>query len=201
MSDDTPWLAPEQLHAWMHVSAALTTLPAAIECQLKRDSGLNWFEYSVLASLAETPGHAKKLCELAVISHGSQSRLSHAISRMERSGWVERRSCMEGSARSVEAVLTPAGLAKIVEAAPGHVVNARKLVVDALSPEEFDQLHQVLRKILLAAAPEMIELIDTSFAERNSALPGGAEGRASIGADSGAGDGAEGLRTPVVTGD
>ncbi|GLY29353.1 MarR family transcriptional regulator [Kineosporia sp. NBRC 101731] len=164
MSDDTPWLTPEQTYRWMHVVAASSALPTAIEHQLKRDAGLNFFEYSVLSGLSQAPERAMKMCELAMFSHGSPSRLSHAVSRMERAGWVQRRSCMEGPLRSVEAVLTDAGYDKIVEAAPAHVREARRLVVDALTEQELQQLQHALRKILRVASPPLLDVIDASFA-------------------------------------
>ncbi|MBT0768361.1 winged helix-turn-helix transcriptional regulator [Kineosporia sp. J2-2] len=164
MSEDTPWLSPAELYNWLHLTGALTALPNAIEQQLKRDSGLNFFEYSVLSGLSQAPGRAMKMSALAGSALGSQSRLSHAVTRLERAGWVQRRNCTQG-ARAVEAVLTDAGHAKIVEAAPAHVRQARRLVVDALTEQEFDQLRNALRKILLAASPDTVQLIDASLAD------------------------------------
>ena len=45
---DAPWLDDAQLREWKSVMALLTTLPAALDSQLKRDAGLNMFEYHVL---------------------------------------------------------------------------------------------------------------------------------------------------------
>ncbi|GLY16482.1 MarR family transcriptional regulator [Kineosporia rhizophila] len=163
MSDDTPWLSPAQLYNWVHLSATLTALPAAIEQQLKQDTGLNFYEYSVLAALSEAPGRAMQMSTLASSALGSASRLSHAVTRLERLGWVQRRNCRTGP-RSIEAVLTDAGVAKITEAAPGHVRTVRHLVVDALSDEEFDQLQHALRKILQATSPATLEQLDQLFA-------------------------------------
>ncbi|GAB3258184.1 MarR family winged helix-turn-helix transcriptional regulator [Kineosporia babensis] len=165
MSEDTPWLSQAQLYNWMHLTGALTALPSAIETQLKRDSGLNFFEYSVLSGLSGAPGRAMKMSSLATCALGSPSRLSHAVTRLERAGWVERRNCTH-STRAVEAVLTDAGYAKVVQAAPAHAREARRLVADVLTEEEFDQLRRSLRKILRVAAPETLDLIDSSFEQQ-----------------------------------
>jgi len=143
----------------MHLTAALTALPAAIEQQLKRDSGLNFFEYCVLAELSEAPDQAMQMCELAGLTLGSPSRLSHAVSRLERAGWVARRSQGDGS-RTVQAVLTDTGRAKLAQAAPPHVREARRLVVDVLTADELSALGTSLRKVLAIVAPQALALVD-----------------------------------------
>ncbi|HEX6339820.1 MarR family winged helix-turn-helix transcriptional regulator [Umezawaea sp.] len=164
MSEDPHWLTPTQLYAWMQLTGAITQLPSVIDAQLRRDSGLNFFEYSILAGLSGAPRRAMKMATLAQMANGSQSRLSHAVSRLEKGGWVERRTCPEGS-RSVEAVLTEEGVRKITEAAPSHVREVRRMVVDPLTDEELAQLRNALRKIMLVASPEAVRLLDDTFAE------------------------------------
>jgi DNA-binding MarR family transcriptional regulator len=166
MTDDVPWLSRPQLRSWLVISAALTALPNAVEAQLKRDAALNFFEYSVLAALSVSPDRAMKMSQLASFSYGSPSRLSHAMTRMERAGWVQRRAGA-GSSRAVEAALTDAGHAKVVEAAPGHVTEVRRLVVDVLSATELDQLEALLRKIMAVAAPATTDLVDQSLDQQH----------------------------------
>ena len=69
-------------------------------------------------------------------ARGSLSRLSHAVSRLERAGWVERRSC-GGAGRRTEARLTDKGWQQIRQTAPGHVREVRRLVIDALTGDAF----------------------------------------------------------------
>jgi DNA-binding MarR family transcriptional regulator len=156
------WLLGPRFAGGLVLTGAITQLPAVIDAQLHRDSGLNFFEYSILAGLSGAPGRAMQMASLAQMANGSQSRLSHAVSRLEKAGWVERRSCAEGS-RSVEAFLTDAGYEKIVEAAPFHVREVRRMVIDALTDQELGQLQNALRKILLAASPETVRFLDETF--------------------------------------
>jgi DNA-binding MarR family transcriptional regulator len=152
-----PWLSAEQLEEWRAVAALLMTLPGALDAQLRRDAGVNLFEYHVLAALSEAPHRTLVLSDLADRAQGSLSRLSHAVTRLERAGWVERASCAAPGVRRMEARLTPAGLAKIREIAPGHVREARRLVVDVLTPEQLAALGDAARRINAAtrqAAPE-----------------------------------------------
>lgn len=151
-----PWLSDGQLRDWVALMALVGTLPAALDAQLKRDAGVNSFEYHVLANLSEAPGRTLVLSDLAEQAQGSLSRLSHAVTRLERAGWVERRACSDRG-RRVEARLTDAGQAKLEEVAPGHVREARRLVVDVLTPEQLAALGDAARAITavtLADAPE-----------------------------------------------
>jgi DNA-binding MarR family transcriptional regulator len=139
-ADDVPWLSPDQQRDWRALVELLATLPPALDAQLKRDAGVNAFEYHVLAALSDASDHTLGLSNLAALAQGSLSRLSHAITRLERSGWVERRSCTDRGGRRAEAWLTDAGLQKLEEIAPGHVREARRLVIDVLTPEQLAAL-------------------------------------------------------------
>jgi DNA-binding MarR family transcriptional regulator len=155
MVDDEPrWLTPEELHAWKGLMALVMTLPPAIDAQLRRDSGLNTFEYHVLAGLSGAPNHRLPMVDLAAIAQGSPSRLSHAVSRLERDGLVERTTCYEAGRRTA-ARLTRAGLRVLEKAAPHHVAEARRLVVDTLTPEELRVLGEVSRKIVSVTDPHL----------------------------------------------
>ena len=50
--------------------------------------------------------------------------------------------------RYTNAVLTDAGLAKVVAAAPGHVATARLLVIDSLTRQQLRQLRTAADRIL-----------------------------------------------------
>jgi DNA-binding MarR family transcriptional regulator len=149
---DPPWLTEDQLNSWKAVVALTMTLPAALDAQLKRDTGLNSFDYHVLAALADLPDGAMGMGELATLSQGSPSRLSHAVARMERAGWIERRN---GEARCVNAHLTAAGRRKLVASAPGHVHEVRRLVIDALTADQLRVLGEAARLVAAQADPVM----------------------------------------------
>lgn len=152
MANETPWLSTEQRSHWIGFAAMLQAVPPALDAQLKRDEELNFFEYTILAGLSEVPRGSIRMSVLAQFASGSLSRLSHAVSRLEQKGFVTRSACPTDP-RAVEAAITPAGMAKIQQAAPGHVLEVRRLVVDALSAEELAQLGHLSRKIMQALAP------------------------------------------------
>ncbi len=153
-----PWLSEDQQLAWRDLMSLVMVLPAALDAQIKRDAGLNTFEYHVLAALSEAPGRTLVLSDLAAMAQGSLSRLSHAVTRLERSGFVERRACTDRPGRHVEARLTDAGFARLEEVAPGHVREVRRLVVDVLTPEQLDAVADASRAVVRAVMTEAPEV-------------------------------------------
>jgi DNA-binding MarR family transcriptional regulator len=168
VTDDTEeqgerWLSPEQLREWKSLMALLMTVPARLDAQLKQDAGLNLFEYHILVELSDAPERLQMMSELAIQTRGSLSRLSHAISRLEAAGWVQRRSC-GGAGRRTEARLTEAGWRKLQQTAPGHVRAARRLVVDVLTAGELEDLGAAARRIVAVANPDVAATLARSEA-------------------------------------
>jgi DNA-binding MarR family transcriptional regulator len=92
------------------------------------------------------------MSDLASFVSGSISRLCHAISRVEARGWLIRRPYADDG-RCTEVVLTDAGMDVVVHAAPGHVREVRRLIVDRLTSEQTAQLGEVASTILKAVNP------------------------------------------------
>ena len=152
MADDTPWLSATSCARGWRSSAMTETLPAALDAQLKRDAGIGVFDYYVLAALSEAPGRTLGMTRLALMSQGSPSRLSHAVGRLEKQGWVVRRPSPDDG-RHTDAHLTAAGMRKVRATAPAHVREARRLVVDLLTPAQIAQLATIARIIVESTAP------------------------------------------------
>jgi DNA-binding MarR family transcriptional regulator len=149
----TRWLSDDELQAWVRLIAVVELLPGQLEQQLRRDSGLTHFEYYVMAMLSEAPERRLRMTTLAARANATLSRLSHVVSRLEARGLVERAPCAEDG-RATNAVLTAAGWDVAVGAAPGHVENVRRLVMDALSDEQVGQLREIAGAVLGRLDPE-----------------------------------------------
>ena len=149
----TRWLTDEEQSAWRRLAAVSMLLPAALESQLQRDAGLTHFAYWVLAMLSEAPGRARRMSDLAALANGSQSRLSHLVTKLEERGWV-RRERADDDGRGQVAVLTDAGHELVSAVAPGHVAEVRRLVFDALSPEQVEALDSICAAIVARLGPE-----------------------------------------------
>ncbi|MGY1695685.1 MarR family winged helix-turn-helix transcriptional regulator [Geodermatophilus sp. SYSU D00814] len=152
MTEEPRWLSAAELGVWMKLSVLLVRLPQELDAQLQRDAGLNWFEYLVLAGLSEAPHRTMRMSRLALLTHGSLSRLSHVVTRLEARGWVARRPCPENG-RFTNATLTDAGWTKVVATAPGHVGTVRRLVTEALDATQLEQLDGVLEAVLERLMP------------------------------------------------
>jgi DNA-binding MarR family transcriptional regulator len=142
----TRWLDADELAAWTPFCGMLLTLPGALDGQLQRDADLTLFGYLVLAQLSEAPHRTLRMSDLAQMANGSLSRLSHAVARLERHGWVTRATC-PGDGRFTNATLTDSGHEKLSETAPGHVAAVRRLVLDAIGGGELAELGRIAVKI------------------------------------------------------
>ena len=133
------WLDDGQQESWRAVLGLLTTLPAALDNDLRRAAGLTMFDYTVLASLSEAPERTLQMSALAARASASLPRLSHVVTRLEKRGWITREVCGR-DARATNAVLTRSGWEKVAATAPHHAQTVRDLVIDALSSSQFQQL-------------------------------------------------------------
>ena len=153
------WLDPEERQAWLALASALNRLPSALDAQLRRDAGISHFEYQVLALLSEAPARTLRMSELATLAEGSLPRLSQVVARLEQRGWA-RRTPDPADGRYTLATLTDHGLAKVTEAAPGHVQEVRRLVFDPLTKTQSRQLREISRRIVRAIDPDNLRPYD-----------------------------------------
>jgi DNA-binding MarR family transcriptional regulator len=152
-SAGTRWLTQEQLAAWLRFVAVVELLPGALDTQLQRDAGLTHFEYMTLAMLSEAPDRALRMTTLAARTNATLPRLSHVVTRLVTRGYLERRPCPTDG-RATNAVLTDAGLQKIVDTAPGHVATVLADVIDPLDAEQIPQLADIMTRMLTRLDPE-----------------------------------------------
>ena len=145
--DEPRWLTDEQQYAWRRLIEVLVRVPAALEAQLQRDAGLTHMGYLVLMTLSERPDRRLAMSRLAKLACASLSRLSHVVARLEERGWVRRERDPEDGRVQI-AVLTEAGLAKVVATAPGHAEAVQQLIFDRLSPAQVRQLTKLSEALL-----------------------------------------------------
>jgi len=146
-------LKREELAAWVRLVSVVELLPGVLDTQLRQDSGLNHFEYYVLAMLSEAPGRTLRMSDLARRTSATLPRLSHVVRRLAERGAVTREQAPD-DARATDVRLTEAGWGTIVAAAPGHVRTVRERVLDALTPEQVAQLAVIADALLGTIAPD-----------------------------------------------
>ena len=153
-TEDTRWLTAGEQLAWRTFLTACQTLFSAIDAQLLRDSDIPHGYYEILVRLSETPGRALRMTQLAEASTSSKSRLSHAVARLEERGWVRRADCPTDR-RGQIAQLTDEGFAALAAAAPGHVDQVRRSLIDRLTPEQVEQLREISAAIIEGTDPDV----------------------------------------------
>lgn len=158
--DDVRWLSAEEQTIWRAYMMANVELSAHIDRQLRRDSGMPMAYYEILVRLSEADERCLRMSELADASLSSRSRLSHAVTALEKSGWVVRRPA-DDDRRGWVCELTDEGFAALAAAAPGHVTTVREKLFDVLTPEQLD----ALRAIGLAISAGLREECDVARAE------------------------------------
>lgn len=143
----TRWLSEDEQRTWRALLDLNRLLQESTDRQLQRDSGIPVTYYAILVTLSEAPDRSMRMSALADALEGSQSRLSHAVSRLEDRGWVERRRC-PSDGRGWFAVLTDAGMDALRSAAPGHVEHVREVVFDVLDPEQQKALADIAGQLV-----------------------------------------------------
>ncbi|MBO0840473.1 MAG: MarR family transcriptional regulator [Sciscionella sp.] len=145
--DRVRWLNADEQQVWRSYLAATKAFNAFMEQQLQRDAAMPATYYMILVELSEAPGRTLRMSELAMRSGSSRSRLSHAVARLEKAGWVTR-SGHAGDKRGFNATLTDEGFAALVDAAPGHVSAVREKMFDVLTAEQVKQLGEICAAIV-----------------------------------------------------
>ncbi|MEW1636863.1 MarR family transcriptional regulator [Streptomyces sp. NPDC093801] len=145
-SNEPRWLDAEERQTWLSLTAMVINLSSALDGQLQRDAGISHFEYQVLATLSEAADRTMRMSDLALLTNGSLSRLSHVVKRLEKQGWV-RRSPDPDDGRYTLALLTETGWEKTVATAPGHVEEVRRLVFDPLTQAQQRTLRTIGHRV------------------------------------------------------
>lgn len=136
---ETRWLDAKQQRAWRSYIDGSIRLSELLERDMREKHGLSISEYEILVRLSEAPQRRLRMAELAANATQSRSRLSHAISRLEADGLVRRESC-PSDRRGIFAILTDAGMAKLVAAAPDHVTLVRDLLIDVVGCDDLEAI-------------------------------------------------------------
>jgi DNA-binding MarR family transcriptional regulator len=156
-TEEPRWLTDGEQRTWRAYLQASMLLEDHLDRQLQRDAGMPHVYYGLLVALSSAPRHRMRMTELAEAAKITRSRLSHAIARMEKDGWVRREDCASDK-RGQNAVLTDKGFDVLRQTAPGHVAAVRLAIFDRLTPEQVAQLGEICRTIADGLQPECADL-------------------------------------------
>lgn len=125
-------------------------LQTVLDRELRELAGIALADYEVLVIVSESPGHTRRMAEIAEEVGVSRSRLSHTVARLEKRGIVKRTST-RGDGRGVNCTMTDEGWELMQKIAPIHVEGVREHLIDLMSPEET----QVLADVFTRAAEHL----------------------------------------------
>src|ERR1700682_492417 len=152
-ANETRWLDAQEQQVWAQLWKMIRRLQPVLSAQLQREFGISQFDYLILARLSEAPGSKLRMSVLATTTGSSLPRLSQAVGRLEKRGWMSRQPDAEDS-RSTLAVLNRAGLRQLKEAAPSHIEAVREFVFDRLTRVQARQLGAICQGILDGLPPD-----------------------------------------------
>jgi DNA-binding MarR family transcriptional regulator len=139
-------LSETQQTCWRAFVESSWALHTRLEDELRAATGLSMSDYHVMVALSEAPEHRIRMGELANRLVFSPSRLTYQISSMVKRGLVRKQSCPEDG-RGQEAVLTEAGMAALVAAAPLHLATVRENFMDDLDEAEIAVITRVFGRL------------------------------------------------------
>ncbi len=136
--------------AFLTAHARVTTL---LEDELVREKGLPLTWYDVLVQLEEAPGHRLRMTELAGAVLLSKSGLTRLVDRMCGAGLVDR-SPDADDRRGRWVNLTPAGIARLHDAAVTHMRGVHEHFINHLDAHTAEVMAEALSRIAGSATGE-----------------------------------------------
>ena len=140
-------LSDAQSGAWRSLMMASLVLDGALDRQSHRDGGMPHAHYQVLVVLYESPHRQLAMSALAAELRFSLSRLTHAVTNMERSGCLERSRSMKDR-RVQNVTLTAAGIRLVKKVSPIQAREVRARAFSRLSDQQVEQLATITAAIV-----------------------------------------------------
>jgi DNA-binding MarR family transcriptional regulator len=130
---------------------AFVAMMRQLDADLQREHRISHAEYVALMFLSEAPDRTLGLSELARRCQQSLSAISRTVGRMEAQGLVRREQSSQ-DARAYNAVLTDAGLTRLQQAVPTHVISLRRFLFDHLEGVDLNAFGDAFERIAVAAS-------------------------------------------------
>jgi MarR family transcriptional regulator, 2-MHQ and catechol-resistance regulon repressor len=147
-------LTPQQLQtktllstdAFGSLMGAHAVLIRELSASLVASHGLTINDYGTLLLLSRAGEEGMRRIDLANQLQLSPSGITRLLDRLEDQGLVGKGEC-KSDARVSYAILTETGLAKLRDAAPGHVEDIDRRLAAVLSEEEMKTLSELLGRL------------------------------------------------------
>jgi DNA-binding MarR family transcriptional regulator len=137
------------LEPWVRFLRAHAAITRQLSARLETQHGLTLSDYDVLVQLYFAPERALRRVDLARTVLLTASGITRLLEGLQRSGWVEKRSC-DSDARVSNAALTEAGAEKFEDAHASHRSDIEELFGSNFTLTERKQLAELLGRLPLA---------------------------------------------------
>lgn len=139
--------------AWVRFLRAHAALTRELSSRLEAVHELTLSDFDVLVQLYYADGRRMRRIDLARSVLLTASGITRLLDGLESAGLVAKDRC-DSDARVTYAVLTKAGVKKIEEARDSHLADIEELFGSRFSPEEREQLAELLGRLPLAHTAE-----------------------------------------------
>ena len=139
--------------AWVRFLRAHAALTRELSARLEALHELTLSDFDVLVQLYYAEGRRMRRIDLARSVLLTASGITRLLDGLERCGLVAKDRC-DSDARVTYAVLTEAGVKKIEEARESHLADIEELFGSRFSPQEREQLTELLGRLPLAHTSE-----------------------------------------------
>jgi DNA-binding MarR family transcriptional regulator len=133
-------------NAFANLAVAYATLTRELSASLLEEHGLTINDYGCLLLLSRAGEEGMRRIDLANELRLSPSGITRLLDRLEDQDLVGKGACKE-DARVSYAILTDAGLAKLKDAAPGHIEDIERRLADVMDEDEMQTLTELLGRI------------------------------------------------------
>ena len=138
----------QRLEAWVSFLRAHAAITRQLNADLLNEHGLTLNDYEVLLHLSHADGGRLRRVDLAERVILTASGITRLLEGLERAGLVMKENCAS-DARVTYAKITPAGTAKLREAAKTHLRGVDELFVGRYSESELTTLADLLSRLPL----------------------------------------------------
>ncbi len=114
--------------------------------------GLSWSAFDVLIRLSRSPDLRLRMSQLADQTTLSNSGLTRVVDRLLDAGLVQRVRDHDDK-RVYHAVITPAGLTRVVDALPSHLALIQRSLTGLIDPADLVVFERVLRTVRAVVKP------------------------------------------------
>jgi DNA-binding MarR family transcriptional regulator len=134
----------------------LIEVMAGVDCKTTGQlgqHGVTAAEFGVLLRLARSPQRQLRMTDLTAQTSLTNSGITRVVDRLSQAGLVRREAC-PSDRRSTYAVITPAGLARLAQALPGHLAEVQRWLLDPLGEGALAEFEAALRAVRDVVRPD-----------------------------------------------